>query len=233
MHRPQGCVDWVFILFVTAARCRERRVPAGYALLFAPGMVQDYGACRPSFSNHWFHADGKRLAPLVTSLAIPLGELFPFADPTAVSRCLHDLERERLRQEAGWQVITAAAVITILVMAGRASQHDQCQRTADDGPLRDVRAEVHARPAEAWPVSRMAKRAGLSPSRFSARYRSAFGISPAADLIQARIAVARRLIEGGRTVAQAAEHSGFTDLPYFYRQFQRQVGCAPGGCRER
>jgi len=73
----------------------------------------------------------------------------------------------------------------------------------------------------------------LSPSRLRARWQSAFGCAPSADVIAARIAYAQRLLEGGLTVADAARRSGFNDLPYFHRQFRRLTGGTPGVHRKR
>jgi AraC-like DNA-binding protein len=68
----------------------------------------------------------------------------------------------------------------------------------------------------------------MSPKRFGQLHRKFFGISPAEDLIQARLERAKYLLSSTTlSVGRAAERSGFTNPYYFSRLFHRRVGCAP------
>lgn len=74
----------------------------------------------------------------------------------------------------------------------------------------------------------MADAAHLSPSRFRALYRRFFGVSPAEDLIRARIRMACLLLTNATlTVGEVARRSGFGSVYYFSRAFKARVGCPP------
>jgi AraC-like DNA-binding protein len=76
--------------------------------------------------------------------------------------------------------------------------------------------------------NRMAALARFGESRFAVLYRQCFGISPIEDLIQARLRHAQRLLTNRHTtVAEAAEKSGFRNVPHFSRLFSRRVGSSP------
>lgn len=221
------------MLFTTPGRCRtqagEQAVPAGTCLLFAPGQAQHYGSDGAPFANHWCHWRGPAAGGLAAALRLPLATPIPLADPAAVARAIRDLEREHRRREPGWATACAAGVLLTLVTVARGLR--PARRRAADRRLHDLRAEMLAAPQRPWGVPRLACAAGLSASRLSARWRSAFGASPIADLIAARLSRARLLIEAGSTVAAAAEASGFRDLAYFHRRFRREIGCTPARCR--
>lgn len=226
--RPHGTSDWGLMLVTTAAVMQDRPIPAGTALFFSPGHPQSYGSDGRPFANHWVHAMGPALAPLAAQLDIPIGIPMHLDNPTLVADGLQRIWHEQARRAPGWEVAASAALVATWVALARARIPE-----AGDGRLRDLRALIQARPADPWSAEGLARRAQLSPSRLRFRWQSAFGCSPSADVIAARISYAQRLLEGGLTVADAASRSGFNDLPYFHRQFRRLTGGTPGVHRRR
>ena len=235
MLRPDGAGEWVFIVTLSPARwsdgSREQLLAPGTCLLYPPTGYQSYGAAGKPFANHWFHATGPALADLAKACSIPVATPITQGDPTPVAQAMARLHQEFTRREPAWEAASAAALVAVLVAAGRAHRDSDPLRHRDDRALYALRERLQQHPTEPWPVARMARLAGLSPSRFSARYRSAFATSPNADVIAARLTLARRLLEGGATVEQAAEQAGFADVSYFHRQFRRRLGCTPATCR--
>lgn len=223
VDRPRGTPDWLLLLFITACRVGDWRFPAGTCLLHAPGQTHDYGSSDGAFANHYCHLVGPGMDELVASLGLSVGEPRSVRDPAPLADALQALWREQVRCEAGWQAAGAALAVAAVVAFHRCDVG-----TLGDARLADLRAELLAEPQAPWSVDRLAQRAHLSPSRLRVRWRSAFGAAPLADLIRARIARARELLEGGISVAAAAEASGFNDLPYFHRQFRRLTGTTPG-----
>lgn len=81
---------------------------------------------------------------------------------------------------------------------------------------------------EEFDVASLAKRAGLSPSRFHAVFRAALGMAPARWLQQRRLARARELLLGSDLpVQEVATRSGFGDPFHFSRLFKRVHGSSP------
>ena len=91
---------------------------------------------------------------------------------------------------------------------------------------------IHTDPAAAVTVPDLARHAGMSGSRFAARFREKLGVSPIRYLASWRMALAaQHLAEGEKTVSQVAEMVGYESLPAFNRAFRRAHGCPPGAWR--
>jgi AraC-like DNA-binding protein len=70
---------------------------------------------------------------------------------------------------------------------------------------------------------------GVSTNYFSALFKQALGTTPHQYLIGRRIEFAKRLIERGVPLAQAALDAGFSSQQHFSSTFHRVVGCTPRG----
>ena len=83
-------------------------------------------------------------------------------------------------------------------------------------------------------LSRLARIAGLSPSRFHAVFRAAFGVAPVRWIQERRLGRARELLAGSElSVQEVARRAGFQDPFHFSRLFKRREGLAPVAYRER
>jgi AraC family transcriptional regulator of arabinose operon len=101
-------------------------------------------------------------------------------------------------------------------------------RTALDTAVDDIARQLRQDPGREWTVAEMARRAALSRAQFTRRFVAQFGMSPAQYLIQARIDRAHQLLtESGMTVTQTATALGYTDVPYFSRQYKQRTGRTP------
>lgn len=103
------------------------------------------------------------------------------------------------------------------------------QKVGEDAFMQDVRAFVAASLGRPPTLPELAARHGLSPSRFSHRFRKAFGMSPIAYVERCRLEHANRLMSSGicATVKEAAYAVGFSDPAYFSRRYRRLFGQAP------
>jgi AraC-like DNA-binding protein len=87
---------------------------------------------------------------------------------------------------------------------------------------------------EAISVEDMARRAGLSPSRFAAAFRAHFGMAPHRYLTHLRLAHAQELLRNSRsTLVEIAGYCGFADVHHFSKIFKLHTGQAPGAFRGR
>lgn len=85
---------------------------------------------------------------------------------------------------------------------------------------------------EAISVEEMARRAGLSPSRFAAAFRAHFGMAPHRYLTHLRLAHAQELLRNSTsTLAEIAAYCGFADVHHFSKMFKLHTGQAPGAFR--
>ncbi len=90
-------------------------------------------------------------------------------------------------------------------------------------------AAVHARPAEPWPLERMAGAAGMSRSAFAATFRQVLGTTPAAYVLHWRLGLAAARLRTGAPVKQLARELGFADAAVLARAFRRRYGVSPRG----
>ncbi|MFC0392466.1 AraC family transcriptional regulator [Paenibacillus mendelii] len=82
-------------------------------------------------------------------------------------------------------------------------------------------------------VPEMARRANLSPSRFSAKFKEEFGIPPHQYVRDLRIRHARELLETSDIrIDEIAAYCGFADIHHFSKAFKQAVGLAPGAYRK-
>ncbi|HEV2865322.1 MAG TPA: AraC family transcriptional regulator [Allosphingosinicella sp.] len=72
---------------------------------------------------------------------------------------------------------------------------------------------------------------GISRWRFARRLRRETGLSPRDLRRQLRVAYARRLIEKGETLAEAALRAGFSDQAHMTRQLRSLLGVTPAALR--
>lgn len=230
MDRPQGHSTWVIIQVTSAgwwwAKEDSQPLPAGWCVVMPPGLAHRYGTGGRPFSNHWIHVEGIDVG------ALPQRDPFAVADPVAVSQMFREVHREWTTRATDWEAATAAHLELLLIALRRGQAQASRPRVADVRPLQALRSRVRSEPGAGWTVARMAAEAGLSPSRFRVRYRSAFGLGPLDDLLSARLDHARALLLDGLTVAAAAHRSGFSDLSYFHRQYRRRLGTTPAGSRD-
>ncbi|WP_238150849.1 helix-turn-helix domain-containing protein [Kribbella sindirgiensis] len=101
-------------------------------------------------------------------------------------------------------------------------------RSVTDTAVDEIARQLRQDPGRDWTVAEMASNASLSRAQFTRRFVAQFGMSPAQYLIQARIDRAHQLLtESGMTVTATAAALGYTDVPYFSRQYKQRTGRSP------
>lgn len=101
-------------------------------------------------------------------------------------------------------------------------------RSGSDAAIDEIARLLRQDPGRVWSVAEMARRALLSRAQFTRRFVARLGMSPAQYLIQARIDRAHQLLtESGMTVTETAAALGYTDVPYFSRQYRQRTGRSP------
>ncbi|MGY0491318.1 AraC family ligand binding domain-containing protein [Streptomyces sp. WG-D5] len=108
------------------------------------------------------------------------------------------------------------------------------RRSAGARAAASARDLLEARLSDPPSLETLAAELGTSPFALLRAFRDAYGMPPHTWLTNARVRVARRLLEAGTAPADAAVAVGFTDQPHLNRHFTRIVGVPPGAYqRER
>lgn len=92
---------------------------------------------------------------------------------------------------------------------------------------------IQAEPAAPWSMQDMADRVHMSKATFHRRFTLQSGTTPAQLLQLLRMRVARRLLDQGMGIQEAAERVGYQSQAAFSRVFQRTEGVAPSALRRR
>lgn len=94
--------------------------------------------------------------------------------------------------------------------------------------LAEIKALIAERCMEELPLAELAREAGMSRYHFVRAFRQAFGMTPHAWQLDARVNRARSLIDQGATLAELALSLGFADQSHFQRIFKQRVAVTPG-----
>ena len=101
-----------------------------------------------------------------------------------------------------------------------------------DPAIGQALAVIHKEPSRQWALADLAKHAGLSRTRFAARFRHFLGESPMAYLAEWRLKLgAGMLLETDASVAEVAASVGYGSEAAFNRAFKREFQCPPARFR--
>ncbi len=103
----------------------------------------------------------------------------------------------------------------------------------DNRALRIAYDYLADRPERNIGLDELAAAAGIGKFRLIRLFRERTGLPPHALQIAHRVRKARRLLEGGDTIADIAAATGFADQSHLHRHFQRSLGLPPGEYRSR
>lgn len=134
----------------------------------------------------------------------------------------------------GSSVILARMTECLLVHAlrTRSTEEGDGLRALSDPTIASALERMHAAPAEAWTVERLAAAVGLSRSGFAARFQALVGEPPLRYLTQWRVLRAATLLtETVDSVDSIAERLGYVSGPAFQKAFKRWQGVGPGAYR--
>ena len=135
-------------------------------------------------------------------------------------------EAPQTRQQLGFDEAFAHACG---LLAGRHST--TAPREAGDAPVHRAREWLADRLADPPALAELAAACGLSRFQLVRRFAAAYGLSPYAWLLRHRAEQARRLIQRGCRLADAAAACGFADQGHMTRTFVRLFGFTPGAWR--
>lgn len=212
--RPQAdrreLVAWLSRLAPGRAGLRLVTVCSGALLAAQAGLLDG----RRATTHHHHLDDLARLAPRCSvqqdRVFVQDGEVFTSAGVTAGI----DLALHLIAEHAG--ELVAARVAEQMAVALRRGPADPqlspllAHRQHLSARLHRVQDALSLAPAEDWPLERMADLAATTPRTLSRLFAQHAGTSPQAYLRGVRLAVAKRHLGVGASVAAASEAAGFS-----------------------
>jgi len=185
---------------------------------------------------NWMH-NFVEIEPLLEKYGIPLNTVFYPSNPSFISDLIRKIYQEFNRSDPFREELVDSYVEELLIKLSRAIRTNIPYiplDTEEQKKLRNLRQQVWNRPEHRWTVTELAETAHLSPSRFHAVYKSMFGVSPMADVIEAKIDRAKTvlLLNNEASIQTVAEQLGYTNTYHFIRQFKSVTGITPGAFRK-
>ena len=207
---------------------------AGSVNMVVPGEVHDGHPESPQgFGYRMFYLD----APVVERLAGELDErdtkipdfTAGVLDDARLATALHRLHRDL---ELGTTTLLERQGRLASILAAWISRHakrkERSRAGREPGAVSRARQYLHERSLSPVSLEELSRQAGLSGFRLNRLFSSHVGLPPHAYQVMLRVEAARALIGAGRTPAEAALETGFSDQSHLTRHFRRVTGLTPG-----
>lgn len=226
-------------------------------------VVVDYGGSRkreriatpsvlfyPRPLRHRFITDRDFGADMAcANVSFNMGSVNPLAQalPAVVIIALQDLEadavldtlfREAFAANCGRQHVVNRLFEVVIIMILRTLMN---RALVDQGMLAGMAhlqlakalIAMHEAPAKAWPLEKLAARAGMSRSHFAAVFHDVVGTTPADYLAKFRISIAQDLLRRGQSMQLIAAKVGYGSAAALSRTFSALCGETPRAWKQR
>lgn len=220
-------------------RGRKQRVTAGQMQLMEPGEAHaTTSVSEPaSFFVIWWHPDVMKQASESLGMRGAVHLKVSQTDHPALQASLRCLA-------SGVQQANDAALIEEQFLDGTlqllesCAEHKPPSRPPGTHPaMSRVRARLHDEFTETLSIERLADEVGLSKFHVARCFKEATGVPPHQYQKLLRLQSARRQLERGMCVREAAAASGFADEAHLSRAFRDWLGVSPGtwrrGCNSK
>ncbi|MFW5981828.1 MAG: helix-turn-helix transcriptional regulator [Halanaerobiaceae bacterium] len=230
---PEGLESWLIILTKTPAEFWVDEVikeyPANCAAIYPPNHKIFYRACRDKYVNDWIRFTSKEEYLLESSL--PLGIPFPIQDTEYLHKLFQLLATENFLKN-DYKDLSIDYLLKILFNKLYEASNST-ERSPHYQNLINLRMKIQNNPGKHWSVTAMADSLNLSAGYLQSLYKSTFGISCMADVINSRISLAKdHLAHSSYSISKISILCGYTNIEHFCRQFQKKTGSSPGEFRQ-
>ncbi len=200
----------------------------GDLIMVNPGEVHD-GAPLDARGRCWqmLYLE-PALVQAVAAEVLPAARREPLLRPVARDAPLAAaFERWQARLDAGASALACEEAQVALLATLLARQAGVALPRAAAPSIARARQRIDDDPADDPGLAALADESGLSRFQLLRAFARELGLTPHAYLVQRRLALARGLIDGGASLADAAAHAGFADQSHLTRVFRRCLGYTP------
>ena len=244
LDRPHGPEEFIFIHYFNSVDLLSnneviRTKP--HACIVVSANKPQWFKSEQKLVHDWFHFTKDTYNSKITNESIPVimntygiepDKVYYPSDSLEITNTVRKMESEFFTDVGFSKELCDLYIRQIFILMARSSKDNLSGISIKKNLLHkveQVRRQMFFFPMEDWPVSKMAKMAGLSESRFYTVYKGVYKITPNRDLIFARIEKAKNLLSSqGYSVNEAAEALGYNSVYHFIRQFKSVTGSTPG-----
>ena len=231
IDRKNGYGEYTFLHFYNSMRI----VLNGKEIITEPHAVIIYNKTTPQFFeskkaivHDWLHFTGEADSVLFEN-EIEFDKIYYPKQFDFITKITSELEKETFSEGFRTNEFINLKFHELILKLNRAlyQQNEYVEKDIRD-KFRTLRGEMFSSLGNKWTVQKMAANVNLSQSRFYKVYKTIFGVSPTADLIDAKIGSAKNmLLNTNKKVEEIATELGYDNTSHFIRQFKATVGVTP------
>lgn len=235
IDRPQGTPYYVFIHLWSSVNMelngKAIKTEPSACIIFDINHPQKWTPLPGGIIHDWIHIEGD-LPAFLDSCGLEFNKIYYPKSPKFITRITEELEQEFFAKKAYGDVLCDLKIRELFCKTARSLTEDEPQIIPDEETvtsLKALRRDIFSDLSNCPSSSEMAKRLSVSESKFYLLYKEVFGISPAKDIINARIESAKIYLSSGKySVEETAFLVGYNSAFHFIRQFKQQTGITPG-----
>ena len=195
--------------------------PAGSALLYAPGEVQEYGYTREEGALVWFcHFTGEGVASLLADCPIPTCTVLMPENQQEVKNRFSAIIPAHIGA-CGF----AGAAISLLSLLQYISRCVTQTELVQEDPLTPAFADIRDNYMHERSIDQYATMCHLSKYHFLRLFKQKAGVTPVVYRNEYRLSVAEQLLaHSNLTIEAAAATVGFSSAAYFCRVYKKSRG---------
>lgn len=200
-------------------------------VLYNPKTPQHFKSNEP-LVHDWFHFCGN-IDDLHFDIFKPDLIFYP-SNYKNITKTVTELEHEFFDNKPNKDLLIDLEIKRLFIKIDRylTSYNDNHNEKQYIKAFRLLREEVFSSLNLNWSVSDMARKVNLSESHFYVLYKKFYGITPIADLINARLNNAKNmLLFKNMLIEDIASELGYNNTTHFIRQFKSFVGITPSQYR--
>ncbi len=237
ISRPNGYGEYTLLHFYNSVEIlvggKLIKTEPHAVILYDIDTVQYFKSDMP-LVHDWMHFTGE-LPEFIKNSAFKLDTVYYPRPHTFITQLIRELESEFYGDLPEKELLLQLKIQELFIKLNRAVESQPIAEISKETKkaLRYLRGEMFSTLNINWTVEEMAKRVAISPSRIYPIYKKVYGISPMADLINARINSAKNMLAvGEEKVEDIAWNLGYQNTTHFIRQFKQKVGCTPARYRK-
>ena len=238
IDRQHGHPEYTFLHFFTSMKLtyngKSIITEPHSVIIFRPGTPQHFESDTPMIHD-WIHFHGD-MEPILQNISLELDTLDYPSQTEFITDLTRELETEFYNARANRDALIQLKFQELFIKLDRAvsGESEPVFDTEITEKFRRLRGKMFISLQEKWSVERMAAEVGFSKSRFYNIYKSIYGITPTADLIEARVNSARNmLLSTSKKIEDISYLLGYENTTHFIRQFKKWTGYSPAAYRKR
>lgn len=235
---PQGRHDFYLMLLLegaldAVADDTSLHLSSSDAVIYPPDRAYGYQLTEPERMVYlWVHFTGYAVPALLQNCRLDTARIYHLNDSKEAQQDFEAIQRLFLSRPPFFLEESSIRLELLFTHIARALNTPEQPRPADR--LQTSLRYLNLHYAETLHLEELAGMEFLSPSRYSALFRRATGLSPQQYLIRLRLKAAQELLSNtDLSVAEVARSVGYDDALYFSRLYHRHMGQTPSSAHKR